>query len=154
MEMDRTKYFEPKTYLNILLELGVALQVSFLHLTEIGAGASWYSILGPEGPLDFRSNYIQTCLALSMMGSLSVSSEDDYWIASMIKVGVPKEINYYVVPNTLSYNYDFFFECKYCFFQSCIKGGFVGLSYAFGVFICAGGMSNLPPSKVIYQNTF
>ena len=103
MEMDRSKYFEPKTYLNILLELGVALQVSFLHLTEIGAGASWYSILGPEGPLDFRSNYIQTCLALSMMGSLSVSSEDDYWIASMIKVGVPKEINYYV-PNTLSYN--------------------------------------------------
>ena len=116
--------------------------MSFLHLTEIGAGASWYSILGPEGPLDFRSNYIQTCLALSIMGSLSVSSEDDYWITSMIKVCYPKrdQIKYRVTSSFLSSTF---------VFQSCFKGGFVGLSYAFGVFICAGGMSNLPPSKVI-----
>ena len=150
MEMDRSKYFEPKTYLNILLELGVALQVSFLHLTEIGAGASWYSILGPEGPLDFRSNYIQTCLALSIMGSLSVSYEDDYWITSMIKVGVLSQKR----STTKHLSIGSYFLNTTIVFQSCIKGGFVGLSYAFGVFICAGGMSNLPPSKVIYQNTF
>ena len=72
-ELVRPQGYEPKTFLNILCELGFALHLSIFHLIEIGNGTTANSILGPEGPLDFRSNFLQTWLSISLMGSLSVS---------------------------------------------------------------------------------
>ena len=84
-ELDRPKTFEPKTYINIILETAVAINVSFLHLLEVGTAGSGYSILGPENPLDFRGNYIQTSLALSVIGSFAICMANDY-VESIAKV--------------------------------------------------------------------
>ena len=72
-EVRRSKGFEPKTFLNILCELGFALHISIFHLIEIGNGTAAHNVMGPEGPLDFRSNFLQTWLSISLIGSLSVS---------------------------------------------------------------------------------
>jgi hypothetical protein len=84
-EFSRAKGFEPKTYLNIVCEMGLALHVALLHLLEIGSGGNSLSVTGPEGPLDFRSNFLQTWLGITLMGSLSVSLGENF-TASVIQV--------------------------------------------------------------------
>ena len=62
-----------------MCELGVALLLAFLHLMEIGNGKNLAYAIGPENPLDFRSNFLQTWVAISLIGSLSISLGDSFY---------------------------------------------------------------------------
>ena len=86
-ELYRPQGYEPKTFLNILCELGFALHLSIFHLIEIGNGTTANGVLGPEGPLDFRSNFLQTWLSISLMGSLSVSIGNSFY-STLIQVSL------------------------------------------------------------------
>ena len=83
-ELYKPKGFEPKTFLNIICEMGFAVHLSLLHLLEIGNGTNAFSVLGPEGPLDFRSNYLQTWLAISLIGSLTVSIGNSFYATTLL----------------------------------------------------------------------
>ena len=82
-EFQRLESYEPKTYLNILCELGLGVHLAFLHLIEVDQ-------YGPEAPLDFRTNFLQTWLAISLIGSLSISLGDTFYLTAL-QVRIPSK---------------------------------------------------------------
>ena len=50
------------------------MHVAVFHLIEVGVGrgGGGWGVRGPELPLDFRTNFTQTWLAISVIGSYSV----------------------------------------------------------------------------------
>ena len=55
---------------------GLGVHLAFLHLIEVDQ-------YGPEAPLDFRTNFLQTWLAISLIGSLSISLGDTFYLTAL-----------------------------------------------------------------------
>ncbi len=65
-----------KTFFQIFCESGLSFHVAAFHLVEVGVargGGGGWGVRGPEMPLDFRTNFTQTWLAICVVGSYSVS---------------------------------------------------------------------------------
>jgi len=62
------------TFPNNVKTPGLAVTIAIFHLIEVGMagrGGGW-GVRGPESPLDFRTNFTQTWLAINIIGSFSV----------------------------------------------------------------------------------
>jgi hypothetical protein len=53
---------------------GLAVHVAVYHLIDVGVGRGGigWGVRGPELPLDFRTNFTQTWLAINVIGSFVV----------------------------------------------------------------------------------
>ena len=66
--------------------LGLAIHVAIYHLIDIGVGRGGigWGVRGPEMPLDFRTNFTQTWLAINVIGSFCVMPDKNL-AASILK---------------------------------------------------------------------
>jgi len=68
--------------------LGLAIHTGIFHLIDVGLssrGGGWGVVRGPESPLDFRTNFTQTWLALNVISSFSLATDKKAYSA-LIKV--------------------------------------------------------------------